>query len=277
MTTFEGAAPENDYRQLALLILLGPVAIRWVVKVVHWPIRSLLLNSFAVSGLPEYYQHLWVGDGQMCLNRKVRLVSLFFLRFQLHNRIPLTSFMTRAAWYLSFSSSFILSPELPCWSVDRLTLTKSFLTFSPLTRIWVLGKHKRLWNLIQDACSTSMQCPAYTGRWTWLLKSTMPCKKCAAAQPAQCCISRFYDTMQVCILPLLELIQHSCTSYCCCRISLVVACVNGERPPSGGWRGLSCGNNILMRIHLFLLSATVWINFYFEYIQTVSSTTSQLS
>ena len=66
MTTFEGAAPENDYRQLALLILLGPVAIRWVVKVVHWPIRSLLLNSFAISGLPEYYQHLGVGDDQMC-------------------------------------------------------------------------------------------------------------------------------------------------------------------------------------------------------------------
>ena len=182
-----------------------------------------------------------------------------------------------STWYLSFFSSFIPSPELPRWSVDRLTLTKSFLTFSPLTRIWVLGKHKRLWNLIHDACSTSMQCPACTGRWTWLLKSTMPCKKCAAAQPAECCISSsydnaidiqnvflcFYDTMQVCILTLLELIQHSCTSYHCCRISLVVACVNRERPPSGGWRGLSCGNNILMRIHLFLLSATVWINFYF--------------
>ena len=69
--------------------------------------------------------------------------------------------------------------------------------------------------------------------------------------------------MQVCILPLLELIQHYCTNYHCCRISLVVACVNRERPPSGGWRGLSCGNNILMRIHLFLLNATVWINFYF--------------
>ena len=82
--------------------------------------------------------------------------------------------------------------------------------------------------------------------------------------------------MQVCILTLLELIQHSCTSYHCCRISLVVACVNRERPPSGGWRGLSCGNNILMRIRLFLLHDTVWINFYFEYIPTVSPTTLQL-
>ena len=61
----------------------------------------------------------------------------------------------------------------------------------------------------------------------------------------------------MCILPPLGLIQHSCTSYHCCRISLVVACVNRERPPSGGWRGLSCGNNILMRIRLFLLHDTV--------------------
>ena len=159
------------------LIILGPVAIRWVVKGVHWPIRSLLLNSFAVSGLPEYYQHLWVGDGQMCLNRKVRLVSLFFLRFQLHNRIPLTSFMTRAAWYLSFFSSFILSPELPHWSADRLipSHTKSFLTFSPLTRIWVLGKHKRLWSLIHAACSTSMQYIHAVSCLYWQVNSTMPC------------------------------------------------------------------------------------------------------
>ena len=114
-------------------------------------------------------------------------------------------------------------------------------------------------------------CHACTGRWRvqCLVKSVLQLSQ-------QCCRSFSYENIidiqnifnllmipSRCIFPLLELIQHSCTSYHCCRISLVVACVNRERPPSGGWRGLSCGNNILMRIHLFLLSATVWINFYF--------------
>ena len=123
--------------------------------------------------------------------------------------------------------------------------------------------------------------PACTGRWRvqCLVKSEVQLNH-------QCCRSFFlwkcYSHSECfyvfmipcrCILPPLELIQQYCT---CCRISLVVACVNRERPPSGGWRGLSCGNNILMRIRLFLLHDTVWINFYFEYIPTVSPTTLQL-